>query len=235
MSIPVSQKDWCTRSQTSPGMDDRIFLKHCDCHWWIGSRDPCNVHDRLTVDGNTYFLSLLMVLCNLSSLYIHTQWQIYHMIIASNRMLLKHQRHVDMTWLDRNRPRSTRQWFLSPKTPFTPDNSARCHKSHFNISIQHRIDISDKRVFNGFLPEARFGHRVLSLPASVCVCVSVGVSVLCVNHLLVRAITRDPFKLGSPSLDQRCKRPWLRSLFSGGQLTLTFKVKFNQEIRIYPI
>ena len=64
-----------------------------------------------------------------------------------------------------------------------------------------------------FLPEASFGLRVLSSPASVCVCVRVCVCVsLCVNHLLVRAITRDPFKLGSPNLDQRCKRPWLRSL-----------------------
>ena len=46
----------------------------------------------------------------------------------------------------------------------------------------------------------------------VCVCLSVRLSVclcvgLCVNHLLVLVITRDPFKLGSPSLDQRCKRP----------------------------
>ena len=45
--------------------------------------------------------------------------------------------------------------------------------------------------------------------ACVCVCLYV---CLCVNHLLVRAITRDPFKLGSPNLHQRCKRPWLRSL-----------------------
>ena len=67
--------------------------------------------------------------------------------------------------------------------------------------------------------------------ACVCVCVS-----LCVNHLLVHAITRDPFKLGSPNLDQRCKRPWLRSLlFIGGQLTLTFKVKFNLKVWIYRI
>ena len=58
---------------------------------------------------------------------------------------------------------------------------------------------------NYFLPEASFGLPVLSSPASVCVC-------QCVNHLLVRAITRDPFKLGLPNLDQRCKRPWLRSL-----------------------
>ena len=45
--------------------------------------------------------------------------------------------------------------------------------------------------------------------ACVCVCVSV-------NHEIVRAITRQPFKLGSPNFDQRCKRPWLRApLFCG--------------------
>ena len=43
----------------------------------------------------------------------------------------------------------------------------------------------------------------------------------CVNNLLVRAITRDPFKLGSPNLNHRCKRPWLRSLlFLGGDWPL---------------
>ena len=42
-----------------------------------------------------------------------------------------------------------------------------------------------------FLPEARFGLRVLSLPACVCVCVCV-----CGNHELVRVITHHPFKLG---------------------------------------
>ena len=46
-----------------------------------------------------------------------------------------------------------------------------------------------------------------------CVCVSVS---LCVNHLLVRTITQDPFKLGSPNLNQRCKRPWLGSLLFFG-------------------
>ena len=46
------------------------------------------------------------------------------------------------------------------------------------------------------------------LIACVCVCVRVCV---CVNHLLVRAITWDPFKLGSPNLDQKCTRHWLRS------------------------
>ena len=63
-----------------------------------------------------------------------------------------------------------------------------------------------------FLPEASIGLRVLSLPASVCVCVRP-----CVNQELVRAITHDPYQLGSPNLDCKCKRPWLRSLlFWGG-------------------
>ena len=33
---------------------------------------------------------------------------------------------------------------------------------------------------------------------------------------LVRAIIHQPFKPGSPNLDQRCKRPWLRSLLFCG-------------------
>ena len=36
----------------------------------------------------------------------------------------------------------------------------------------------------------------------------------------VRAITHHPFKLGSPNLDHRCKRPWLRSLLFLGVIDL---------------
>ena len=50
-----------------------------------------------------------------------------------------------------------------------------------------------------------------------CICVSV---CPCINHLLVRAITRDPIKLGSPNLDQRCKTPWLRCLLFWGAIDI---------------
>ena len=62
-----------------------------------------------------------------------------------------------------------------------------------------------------------------------CVCPSVRPSV----HKFVRAITHHPFKLGSPNLDHRCKRPWLKSLLfwevidlwpSGSNLTLKSKL-----------
>ena len=53
--------------------------------------------------------------------------------------------------------------------------------------------------------------------ACVCVCLWIR---LYVNHELVRAITCDPFKLESPNLDQRCKRPWLRSLLFCGAIDL---------------
>ena len=78
-----------------------------------------------------------------------------------------------------------------------------------------------------FLPEASFGLRVLSSPGSVCSCLCVS---LCVNHLLVRAITRD-----RQIWTKDAKKPWLRSLLFWEQLTLTFKVKFNSKVRIYPI
>ena len=64
-----------------------------------------------------------------------------------------------------------------------------------------------------FLPEA-------CMAIGYCRCLRLSVRP-CVNHLLVRAITRDPFKLGSPNLNHRCKRPWLRSLlFWGGDWPL---------------
>ena len=67
-------------------------------------------------------------------------------------------------------------------------------------------------------PVLAFGycHR---LRLCVCVCLCVCVS-LCVNHLLIHAITRDTFKLGSPDLDQRCKRCRLRSLLFWGAIDL---------------
>ena len=48
-----------------------------------------------------------------------------------------------------------------------------------------------------------------------------GIVVTCVCPSVtkfVRAITHYPFKLGSPNLDQRCKRPWLRSLLFCGMI-----------------
>ena len=64
--------------------------------------------------------------------------------------------------------------------------------------------------------------------ACVCVCV-------CINHLIVRTITGHLFMLGSPNLVQRSKTPWLRFLLFWGQMTLTFKVKFNFKLKIDPI
>ena len=68
-----------------------------------------------------------------------------------------------------------------------------------------------------------------------CVCPSVRRSVQPSVTKFVGAITRDLFKLGSPNLDQRCKRPWLRSLLYFGAIDLDHKVKFNLKVRIYAI
>ena len=60
---------------------------------------------------------------------------------------------------------------------------------------------------NDLLPEASFSLRVL-LPASVCVCV-------CHSIACPRDNT-DPFQLGAPNLEQRCKTHWLRFLLFFG-------------------
>ena len=70
--------------------------------------------------------------------------------------------------------------------------------------------------------------------ACVCLCVRPSVRV-CGNHLLVRAITRHPFKLGSPNLDHRCKRPWLRSLLFWGVIDLDLQGQINFKVKSYPI
>ena len=77
------------------------------------------------------------------------------------------------------------------------------------------------------LPEASFGHRVLSSPASVGLCV-------CINHELVRSITHHPVKLGSPNLDQRCKTPWFGSLLFLGMIDLNLQGQIQLESQILP-
>ena len=86
---------------------------------------------------------------------------------------------------------------------------------------------------NTFLPEASFGLRVLSLPASVCLCVRPSVCV-CGKHLLVCVITHHPFKLGSPNLDNRCKRPWLRSPLFLGVIDLDLKGQIDLQSQNLP-
>ena len=82
---------------------------------------------------------------------------------------------------------------------------------------------------NNFHPRPVLAFRYCCcLRPSVCPCLCV-----CINHLLVCKITWDPFKLGSPNLDQRWRIPWLRSLLFGGKLTLTFKVKFYLKSLIF--
>ena len=72
-----------------------------------------------------------------------------------------------------------------------------------------------------------------------CVCLSVCPSVrpsvcVCGKHLLVRAITQHPFKLGSPNLDNRCKRPWLRSLLFWGVIDLDLQGQIELQSQNLP-
>ena len=57
-----------------------------------------------------------------------------------------------------------------------------------------------------------------------CICPSVRQSIRQSVHpsvtKFVRTITHYPFKLGSPNLDHRCIRPWLRSLLFWGLIDL---------------
>ena len=77
-------------------------------------------------------------------------------------------------------------------------------------------------------PVLAFGYcRCLRVCVCVCVCLSV-------NHQLVRAITHQPFKLESPNLDQRWKRPWLKSLLFCGTIDLELQGQIELKIQNLP-
>ena len=100
---------------------------------------------------------------------------------------------------------------------------------HCNI-ISHWLGAYTKWSLTYFYPRPvlAFGYcRCLRL--SVCPSVRV-----CGNHLLVRAITRHPFKLGSPNLDHRCKRPWLRSLLFWGVIDLDLQGQIKLQSQKLP-
>ena len=75
-------------------------------------------------------------------------------------------------------------------------------------------------------PVLAFGY-CRCLRVCVCVCLSV-------NHQLVRAITHQPFKLEPPNLDQRCKRPWLRSLLFFGAVDLELQGQIELKCQNLP-
>ena len=112
---------------------------------------------------------------------------------------------------------------ILPKGPYLPCVSMACrallvgyHRSEeLRYFFVHNgpgfVFLWYQLTLDPFLPEASFGLRVFSLPARVCVHVSI-------NHEFVRTITHHPFKLGSPNLDQRCKKPWLRALLFCGMI-----------------
>ena len=76
-------------------------------------------------------------------------------------------------------------------------------------------------------PVLAFWYCRLRLSVCMSVCV-------CINHVLVRAITHHRFKLGSPNLDHRCKRPWLRSLLFWGAIDLDLQGQIELQSQNLP-
>ena len=101
-----------------------------------------------------------------------------------------------------------------------------------NISIDLRFKFLKLKIPYMTLCRYCFYPRPV-LAFGYCRCLRLSVSPSVTKFIC--AITHYPLKLGSPNLDQRCKRPWLRSLCFVGRLTLTFKVKLNSKVKIYPI
>ena len=104
------------------------------------------------------------------------------------------------------------------------------HKKLFDIIVLLfcRMHSSAFLLCNSSIFISFYLRPVLAFGCCRCLRLSVCPSVRpCGNHLLVRAITRHPIKLGSPNLDHRCKRPWLRSLLFWGVIDLHLQGKIK--------
>ena len=108
------------------------------------------------------------------------------------------------------------------------DLSASCKGEKWTLPKAFRTGPGSCAV-HSMLPEASFGLRVLTSPASVCVSVW-----MCINHLLVHTITHQPFTLESPNLNERRKTPWLRCLLFLGVINFDIQGQIWLESRILP-
>ena len=95
----------------------------------------------------------------------------------------------------------------------------------FNFDVTHDLGLGFSR---SIFTRGQFWPSGIVI-APVCVSVSVCV---CINHLLVRTITHQPFKLESPNLKYRCKTPWLRRLLFWGVIDLELQGQILLESRI---
>ena len=85
-----------------------------------------------------------------------------------------------------------------------------CYKLHC-VMLQVWVTLANHKISQVFIRGQFWPSGIVVACVRVSVCLTVDVC-LCVNHLIVHGITHDLFKRGSPNLDQRCNRPWLRSL-----------------------
>ena len=122
----------------------------------------------------------------------------------------------------------------------------RRHRAHYDLiylvlapksSIMHVRFRNSHQGMQQTLYSTKYAHRFVSRgqvwPSDIvvaCVCPSVRPSVT----KFVRAITHYPFKLGSPNLDHRCKRPWLRSLLFFGLIDRDLQCQFKLQSQNLP-
>ena len=115
-------------------------------------------------------------------------------------------------FLDMNAKKYTFHMFYQACHPLAPDDADICPGNASWIHTYH------------FLPEASFGLRVLSLPASVCVCVRQPQACPCHKSPRIQARTT---KFGQKVQNNLVKVPIVWGGGGGGGIDLTFKVKFN--------
>ena len=112
-------------------------------------------------------------------------------------------------------------------------SNARLRSFRYSFDIQMHKGLYKTKHYYRLFPEASFGLRVLSLPVSVCVYQSLACPHDNSSPVQARITTFGPEKQNT-----LFKNPivfFVLFFFGGGQLILTFKVKFNFKLKIDPI
>ena len=130
-----------------------------------------------------WWIYMIKSLHHIATIWWHKSWSTLAQVMAWCLMAPSH--YLNQCWLED-------YWY-----PSQGNVTEKLHKIYAGKIYYFRLNIFTR---------GPFGLRVLSLPASVCVCVCLSVCQL----LLVRTITRHPFKLGSPNLNQKMQNILLK-------------------------
>ena len=174
-------------------------------------KSRCSNHGGLLTYVHTYFTASVRKSCRTSSIWEGLFIDLIGEYLPKRITIGNLYRHPRD-----NNNKINIESFIGELTPIVHEIGEQCAYAlilgNFNIDL---LQINEIEKFSDF-----YQRPVLAFRYCRCLRSSVSPSVRPSVTKFFRAITHHPFKLGSPNLDHRCKRPWLRSLLFFGVIDL---------------